>query len=53
MEINYLARRPNQRNLNAVIMFFDVMTAWLWVYIFDVDAADLGLLWIIVGRFGL
>ena len=28
------------------------MAACLWVYILDVEVAHLGLLWIIVGRFG-
>ena len=53
MEINYLARTPYQSNFECGYYGFDVMAAWLWVYILDVDAADLGLLWIIVGRFGL
>ena len=38
---------PNPR----LLCFFNVMVAWLWV-MFDVDVAHLGLLWIIVGRFG-
>ena len=28
------------------------MTAYLWVYILDVDVAHLGRLWMIVGLFG-
>ena len=28
------------------------MAVCLWLYILDVDVAHLGLLWIIVGRFG-
>lgn len=51
MEINYLARTPYQSNFKCGYYGFDVMAACLWVYIFDVDAAHLGLLWIIVGRF--
>ena len=51
MEINYLARTPYQSNFECGYYGFYVMAACLWV-IFDVDATLLGLLWIIVGRFG-
>ena len=56
MQVNYLAGTPDPRNLIAVIygglLNFYVMAACLWVYILDVDVAHLGLLWMIVGRFG-
>ena len=53
MDISYLARTPYQSNFECGYYGFYVMAVCLWVYILDVDVAHLGLLWIIVGRFGL